>query len=71
MSKKIAVIRALEGEMEAEYNKRTRDEEKNRICLHYYDGQDNKREQVCNFCGCLRFNTCINKEYNVYFDDYN
>jgi len=68
-SKKIVVIRALDGEMEAEYNKRNCDEG-DKKCLHNYDGQDNKREQVCRFCGCLRFNTCVNKEYDAYFDDY-
>jgi len=69
--KKPIIIRALDGEMEAEYDKRNRDEDKEKKCLHNYDGQDNKREQVCRFCGCLRFNDCINKEYDVYFDDYN
>ena len=68
--KKILIIRALDGEMESEYNKRNYDEDVNKKCGHNYDGQDNKREQVCRFCGCVRFNTCVNKEYDVYFDDY-
>ena len=69
-NKKIIVIRALDGEMESEYDKRNLDEDKERKCTHNYDGQYNKREQVCRFCSCLRFNTYINKEYDVYFDDY-
>jgi hypothetical protein len=70
MSSKKNVIKALDGETEAEYDKRTREEDPAKKCIHNYDGQDNKREQSCRFCYCIRFNTYINKEYDVYFDDY-
>jgi len=70
MSNPKTVIKALDGETETEYDKRNCDEDKERKCKHNYDGQDNKREQICRFCYCLRFNTCINKNYNIYFDDY-
>ena len=39
-------------------------------CTHKYDGQDNKKEQVCCFCSCLRLNVYVNPMYDIYFDDY-
>lgn len=62
-------ILAISGENEEEYNKRIKDN-KLKECLHNYDGQDNLKLQFCRFCCCLRHNMYINKNYNIYFDDY-
>jgi hypothetical protein len=65
----ISIIPALEGELEVDYDKRNSDEGEKK-CTHKYDGQDDKKEQVCCFCSCLRLNIYVNPMYDIYFDDY-
>lgn len=64
------VIRALPNETEIEYDKRNIDQPKLYICKHNYDGQYNIKFQLCNFCKCSRHNSYVNKNYDIYFDDY-
>jgi len=66
---KTKVIKALDGELEEDYDKRNHDEGEKK-CIHNYDGQDDKREQVCRFCSCLKMNLNVNTRYDIYFDDY-
>jgi hypothetical protein len=63
------VIQALDTETEEEYDKRNCDEGVKK-CFHNYDGQDDKREQICRRCSCLKMNIEVNIKYDIYFDDY-
>jgi len=65
----IIIIAALEGELEEDYDKRNAEAGENK-CLHNYDGQEEKKEQHCRFCACLRYNSNVNNRYDIYFDDY-
>ena len=63
------IIIALEGETQAEYDKRNL-KKGTMKCLHNYDGQDNLRTRRCNFCKCVLLTTNVNKKYSIYGDAY-
>ena len=63
------IIIALEGETQAEYDKRNLKKGTTK-CLHNYDGQDNLRTKRCNFCKCVLLTINTNKKYSIYGDDY-
>ena len=65
------IILALRDETDREYEIRNKKEKEEKKCLlHNYSGQDNLREQYCRICGCLHYNLYLNKNYNIYYDDY-
>jgi hypothetical protein len=66
-----AVIIALEGETQSEYDKRNLKKGTINKCSHNYDGQDNLRRKRCNFCKCVLYITIkTNQKYSIYGDDY-
>jgi hypothetical protein len=65
------ILIAIEGETQAEYNKRNL-KKGTAKCLHNYDGQDNLRTKRCNFCKCVLYTSSniLNYSYTIYRDDY-
>ena len=63
-------ILALEGETQADYDKRIKKKGIKNKCLHNYDGQDNLRTKKCNFCKCSLNVVKVNQKYSIYGDDY-
>jgi len=63
------VILALEGEIQVDYDKRNK-KKGIKKCTHNYDGQDNLRKKICNFCKCFSNAIAINQKYCIYNDGY-
>ena len=65
------IIIALGGELQDDYDKRNK-KKGDKKCKHNYEGQDNLRRKICNFCKCI-YNVSsgiINNSYTIYGDNY-